>query len=105
MGRKKLPKPDYVDTPPFPPAQTKEERERQLIMLATDVAEKQMRDGTASSQVIAHYLKLGTAETDYRNELLKARTEQIEQQTRIEELYAEAIKAMKSYSGESDEDL
>ena len=65
------------------PAVTPEERENQMIALAMDLAEKQLRDGTASSQLISHFLKLGS---------------QKEQVAHIEELYKEAIEAMKSYS-------
>lgn len=82
-------------------------REKQLINLAMDVAEEQMLNGTATSQVITHFLKLGTeAEQLHRekirneNALLRAKVEQIEAQTRIEELYLEATKAMKKYTGE-----
>lgn len=88
------------------PAATPEERENQLISLAFDRAEQQLRDGTASSQVITHFLKLGTAKTEYeleklRNEnaLLEAKTNAIESGQRLEELYSEAIKAMNVYRG------
>lgn len=98
-----------------PPATTPEARENQMIALAVDLAEKQLMDGTASSQVISHYLKLGTTrekiEKDIlleRKKLMKAQTEQIESQKRVEELYTKALSAMKTYSGsedESDEDI
>ena len=42
------------------PALTPEARENQMISLAVDLAEKQLMEGTASSQVITHYLKLGS---------------------------------------------
>ena len=72
------------------PALTPEARENQLIFLATELAEQQLRDGTASSQVITHYLKLGSS---------NAKTEALQSAKHIEELYANAIEAMKSYSG------
>lgn len=88
------------------PARTPEARESQLVSLAIDLAEKQLREGTASSQVITHYLKLGTMkETLERerllqeNELLKAKTESLKSTKRIEELYENAIKAMSRYNG------
>lgn len=94
-----------------PPAKTPEARENQLIELAVDLAEQQMIDGTASAQVITHFLKLGTTraalETEKikrENELLKAKTENLESQKHVEELYAEAIKAMRRYSGMGSED-
>lgn len=88
------------------PALTPEARENQLISLAVDLAEKQLMEGTASSQVITHYLKLGSTrekmESEKRKheiELLKAKTEALESSKRIEEMYAEAMNAMRSYSG------
>ena len=83
-------------------ALTPEARENQLIYLATDLAEQQLRDGTASSQVITHYLKLGTMKERLEREiltenkkLLVAKTEALQSTKRIEELYAEAITAMR----------
>lgn len=98
-----------------PPAKTPEAREKQLIALAVDVAEKQLRDGTASSQVIAHFLKLGSTKEKLeqemmaqQNQLLKAKTEAIQSAKKVEELYINALNAMRTYSGnrrsEEDED-
>ena len=91
------------------PALTPEARENQLISLAVDLAEEQLRDKTASSQVITHFLKLGTTKAELEkeklakeNELLRAKTESIESQKRIEELYAEALNAMRKYNGQGD---
>lgn len=88
------------------PALTPEARENQLIYLATDLAEQQLRDGTASSQVITHYLKLGSTKEriekeilEKQKELITAKTESLQSSKRIEELYANAIAAMKKYSG------
>ena len=88
------------------PAITPEARENQLISLATNLAEQQLMDGTASSQVITHYLKLGTAKSQLEleklkreNALLRAKTESIESAKRVEELYSQAIDAIKLYSG------
>lgn len=93
------------------PALTPEARENQLIYLATDLAEQQLRDGTASSQVITHYLKLGTTKEriekeilEKQKELISAKTESIKSAKRIEELYANAISAMRKYSGHVEED-
>lgn len=97
------------------PALTPEARENQLISLAMDCAEQQLMDGTASSQVITHFLKLGTAKYQYETEklkhdteLIKAKTDSIERADKIEELYANAIKSMQIYKGvrsEEDEDI
>lgn len=93
------------------PALTPEARENQLISLAVDLAEQQLREGTASSQVITHYLKLGSTREklererlEEENKLLKAKTEALQSQKRMEELYADAIKAMKNYGGQGDPD-
>ena len=90
------------------PALTPEARENQLISLATDLAEQQLRDGTASSQVITHYLKLGSTreklEQDIlsnKKDLLAAKTECLESSKRVEELYANAIDAMRKYGGQN----
>lgn len=88
------------------PALTPEARENQLISLAVDLAEQQLRDGTASSQVITHYLKMGSMREKLErerlieeNKKLRAQTEQIESNSRIEELYNNAIAAMRRYQG------
>lgn len=88
------------------PALTPEARESQLISLATDLAEQQLRDGTASSQVITHYLKLGSpkerldrAAKEEEIKLLKAKTEAIKASKDNEKLYKDAIAAMRRYSG------
>lgn len=93
------------------PAVSPEARENQLIALAVDLAEKQLLEGTASSQVVTHYLKLGTAkhqaETHKINkevELLNAKTEALKSAKRVEELYEQALAAMKTYSGHGGDD-
>jgi hypothetical protein len=90
-----------------PPATTKEGRENQLVSLAVDLAERQLEDGSASSQVITHYLKLGSTREQLEqerltseNELLKARVEQLASAKRIEELYETALNAMRTYAGQ-----
>jgi sensor histidine kinase YesM len=89
-----------------PPATTPEARENQLISLAVDLAEKQLAEGTASSQVITHYLKLGSTreklekeKLEKENELLKAKTEALQTAKNVEVLYKNALNAMRSYSG------
>lgn len=88
------------------PAMTPEAREQQLISLAVDCVERRLIDGTASSQETVHFLKL--ASSDYKlkvqrleeeNKLLRAKTEQLQSQKKMDELYAEAIKAMRNYGG------
>ena len=96
---------------PRRPALSTEAREQQMIALAVDLAEKQLLEGTASSQVITHFLKQATAKAELEkekmrqeNELLKAKTESLQSEKRREELFEKAINAMKRYSGHGDED-
>lgn len=84
-----------------------EARENQMISLAQDCAEQQMRDGTASAQVIVHYLKLGSSRNKleqeklkHENLLLEAKADAIQSTKHTEELYANALKAMRLYSGQ-----
>lgn len=89
------------------PATTPEGREQQLISLAADLAERQLEEGTASAQVITHFLKLGSTRERVEQErimndnlLLSAKIEAMASQQRIETLYAEALSAMRSYAGQ-----
>lgn len=91
------------------PAMTPDARENQMINLAVDLAEKQLEEGTASSQVITHFLKLGSSKErlereklEEENKLLRAKTESLQSQKRVEELYAEALTAMRRYNGQGD---
>ena len=102
---------EEIQRPRRPAATTPDGRENQLVELAVDLAERQLLEGTASSQVISHYLKLGSSRERLEqerlrneNELMAAKRHQIEQGTRIEDLMTDAINAMRSYKGEvSDE--
>lgn len=96
---------------PIRPALTPEARENQLISLAVDLAEQQLRDGTASSQVITHYLKLGSTKEriekeilEKQKELIVAKTETMQSAKRVDKLYEEAIEAMRRYSGHGSDD-
>lgn len=93
------------------PALTPEARENQLISLAVDLAEQQLRDGTASSQVITHYLKLGSTKEriekeilEKQKELISAKTENLKSMKKVEELYTNALNAMRTYSGQGEPD-
>jgi len=92
-------------------ATSPEARENQMIALATSLAEKQLLDGTAKSQVIVHYLKLGSTKEriekeilEKQKELITAKTEALQSERRVEELYANALKAMRTYRGEDTEE-
>ena len=93
------------------PALTPEARENQLISLAVDLVEQRLIDGTASSQETTHFLKLGSMKNrlemeklEEENKLLKAKTESIQSQKRVEELYLEALNAMRNYAGQGNAD-
>lgn len=93
------------------PATTPESRENQLISMAYDLVEQRLLDGTATSQETTHFLKMGSMKARLEaeklkkeNELLVAKTEAIQSGKRIEELYSEALKAMKTYSGSEDQE-
>ena len=90
------------------PATSPEEREEEMINLAIDLAEQQLRDGSASTQVIVHYLKLGSTRGIAEQKMLQKKTELIDAQAdsiksakNMEQLYAEAMEAMSRYKGES----
>lgn len=97
--------------------ETPEAREQQLISLAIDLAEQQLRDGTASTQVITHYLKLGSSREQMEQKMLASKTELVEAKIdslqsakEVERLYSEAMRAMRIYGGkehfeEGDEEL
>lgn len=93
------------------PALTEESRENQLVSAAIDLAEKQIMAGTASSQVITHYLKLGSTREKLEqerlrreNELLTSRVEMMASAKKVEELYAAALNAMRTYAGRTVEE-
>lgn len=93
------------------PALTPEAREKQMISLAEDLAEQQLRDGTASSQLITHYLKLATTREQLERvklerdiALSEAKAKALESNDRLGELYEKAIKAMQRYNGQGDDD-
>lgn len=94
-----------------PPGLTPEARENQLIGLAVDLAEKQLIEGKASSQVITHFLKLASTKEKLEREILEkqkdllvAKTEAYQSSKRMEELYSNAIAAMKTYRGDTTPD-
>lgn len=114
MGKTKASKPSEPSRK-MRPALTPDAQENQMIALAINLAERQLMEGTASSQVITHYLKLASSKERREKEkmeeeikLLRAKTEALQQAQRIEELYSDVIDAMKRYSGfnesEVDED-
>ena len=81
-----------------------EAREDQLIALAYDEVERRILDGTATSQELTHFLRMGSTKEkrearmdELEMELKEARREALESAKRIEQLYADAIGAVQSY--------
>lgn len=96
---------------PLRPPVSLEAQENLMISLAVQCAEKQLRDGTASSQVITHYLKLGSSKERIEKEILEKQKELIEAKTKTlnsnneaKELYNQALVAFRKYSGANDVD-
>ena len=111
MGRVKVSNPENSKPQRLRPALSPDAREKQLISLAVDVAEEQLINRTASSAVIVHYLKLASIREQLERdklvaevELQKAKIQALESTKRIEELYSEAITAMRRYSGQGEPD-
>lgn len=93
------------------PARSPEARENQMISLAIDLAEKQLMEGTASSQVITHFLKLGSTKEKIEKEILEkqkelivAKTENLQSTKHMEEMYEKAMSAIRDYRGEGRDD-
>lgn len=110
MGKVKTPS-SISEPKAMRPGLTPESEENLCISLATDLAKKQLLEGTASSQVITHFLKLGTTlarlekeKLELENENLKAKTEALKSQQHSEELMEKAINAFRTYSGQGDQD-
>lgn len=102
---------ESADTRKRRPALTPEARERQMIALAVDLAEKQLMEGTASSQVITHFLKLGSTKEqlekqimEKQKDLIDAKTQSLQSAKRFEELCENALRAMRKYSGQQNDD-
>lgn len=92
-----------------PPGKTVEARERQLISLAYDVAEKQLRSGDITSQTLTHFLKMGAStavlekeKLQHETALLKAKADVLISEKNKEVLFKEAIAAFKKYSGQQE---
>lgn len=104
MGRTSNANSNTSSTRPF---MTPEGQENHLISLANNLVEQRLRDGTASSQEVTHFLKLGSMKEalereklEEENKLLRAKTETLKSQKRSEETYLEALNAMRRYSGQ-----
>lgn len=94
----------------LPPPRTEEQREAQMANLAVELAEKQLRDGTASAMVITHYLKLVNSRQRLEDaklgaeiKLREAQVDALESQARTEELISDALDAMRRYKGVTEE--
>ena len=106
MAKKKS---KVLDSETIPGSVSAEERQNRMISYAIDMAEEQLMNRTASSQVLTHYLKLATVQSQLElekltaeNELLKAKTDALRSAKEVEELYSNALKAMTDYGGLND---
>lgn len=99
-----------------PPAKNPENRENQLIEMAYNLAEKRLREETASAQEIVHFLKMGTARAQLEKKKLEAETQLLESKKEAVDSnkqnglqYQEAIAAFRLYNGlppeEDDDDV
>ena len=110
--RKVITSTSLEDKPPLRPALTPEGRENQLISLSMDLVEQRLRDGTATSQEVVHFLRLGSPRNRLEEmklkkeiELLEAKKSDLESREKVEELYSEAMKAFGIYSGQTNVDF
>lgn len=108
MGKAKASSSSDPVRKPRRPALNPESRENQMIALATDCAEQQLLDGTASSQLIVHYLKLGTTKErlekeklENENKLLLAKVKALESQEHSDSKYEEVLRALRTYNGQA----
>lgn len=90
------------------PQSTPDAREQQLVSLAVDLAEKQLKDGTASSAVMTHYLKIASKRETLEREILEkqsafleAKASTINKDKESQDLAKAAIEAMKNYNSGS----
>ena len=93
------------------PGLSPEADENQLISLSIDAAKKMLVEGTAPTSIVLHYLKLATTRERMeremmatQKELMEAKKQALESQAKVEQLYADAMKAMQRYSGYGDPD-
>lgn len=106
-GKTNIPKTDGEKTK-RKPALSPEARENQMIALAMDLAEQRLRDGTASSQEVTHFLKLASSKERLEKEIMEKQKALIEAKTNayassdeIKALYADAMAAFRSYNGQN----
>lgn len=104
MGRPRKDDSDILPVPSRPPALSPQARENQLINLTVDLAEKQLREGTASQAVVGHFLKLATSRENLEREklknenlLLQARVNAISSEGNMRELLETALDAFRGY--------
>ena len=107
MPTKKNTSSETKETKKRMPGRTVLSREEQLASLTYDLAEAQLLDGTASSQVMTHFLKVGASshalEMEHLKaeiELLKGKLESLKRTDNLEQMYKDAVRATQVYSGQ-----
>lgn len=105
MGRRKA-DPLPLDAGRCKPVHSVEARESQLVSLAMDLAERRLREGTASSAEVVEIMRWGSKRSkleqelnETKIELMKAKKEALESTKRIEELFDEAMHQFRRYNG------
>jgi len=91
------------------PGRTVEARENKIISLAYDLVEERIKKKTATSQEVTAFIKAGSVQAYLEreklrkeNELLQAKTDALKSQKAVEELYAKAMAAFRTYSGQEE---
>lgn len=114
MARRKATSLNRIESASQPAMLSDDARKSYLTSLAMDLIEERLKNGTATSQETTYFLRFGSKEAEYKEQILKAqkelyeaKTEALKSQQRQEELYEKAIAAMRRYSGAgvSDEDI
>lgn len=110
MAKMKATKSNDTPKAPIRPALTPEALDNQMISLTYDLVKQRLVDGTASSQETTHFLKLATTKVKLENKLLEAQTavamakkDAIQSQQRSEEMFRDAMRAFRRYSGQGDD--
>lgn len=82
------------------------ERERENMFLATELAAKQLRDGTAKAQVVTHYLRMSSPREDIERRMMEAKIALLEGQLAAcqndmatQALIIEALESLREYRG------
>lgn len=95
----------------YVPGTTPKAREDQLIAMAYDKVEERIKNDTVTGAELVQILKWGSTKETLERELMErdlqlkmAKTEALQSSKQIEELYKQAMSAMRTYQGLSSDD-